>query len=125
MSEVPTSISGSVVEEFQLVPNNRMILQSLSVEAPSRTRVQTNCTSAAVAAITCASQMRAAFLATAFSFLTLFSFGSKALSQPTASPQGPAGSYVLELYFSNDNRREVWDAAKTKQILTGFYLLKQ
>lgn len=108
--------------EFQLVPNNRRTLKL--VEALSRARTRMTSVSAAVDSA-CLSQMRTAFLAVAVSLLMVFSFSSKALSQPAPSPQGPVGSYVLELYFSNDNRREVWDDAKTKQFLTGFWLLKQ
>jgi hypothetical protein len=71
-------------------------------------------------------QIRALSAAWAFAgALIIVSFCTKPLSQPAPAPQGPSGFYALEVYFAGDGRREVWDAVKTRQILTGFWLLKQ
>lgn len=41
-----------------------------------------------------------------------------------AAPPAATGYYVLDLFFPDQGRHEVWDASRTKAFLTGFYLSK-
>lgn len=72
-------------------------------------------------------QRKSSHLVAVTALATLLVFAASAVSvvgQAPPTPPAPIGYYVLDLYFPDQFRHEVWDAPKTKEFLSGFWLLK-
>jgi hypothetical protein len=60
-----------------------------------------------------------------FAALPVFAASALSVGQPAPTAPAPIGFYVLDLYFPDKARHEVWDGPKTREFLSGFWLLKR